>query len=180
MTLVKRSFLAQLGLSIFALVLVPFSFESAVVGQDKAAEIKGKNEKIAKMLESSNSVFAFDEVPWGDIQGSLEEHYKVKISLDPSAINDSLLSDTPITFKSSGIKIRNALTLMLSRHNSTYFVRDGVLVICSLDDVEKIGTKESAEAKRNDLKLMLSTTLGLPDELKSRLKLTSMKHLGKQ
>ena len=54
MTLVKRSFLAQLGLSIFALVLVPFSFESAVVAQDKAAEIKGKNEKIAKMLESSN------------------------------------------------------------------------------------------------------------------------------
>lgn len=153
MTLVKRSFLAQLGLSIFALVLVPFSFESAVVGQDKAAEIKGKNEKIAKMLESSNSVFAFDEVPWGDIQGSLEEHYKVKISLDPSAINDSLLSDTPITFKSSGIKIRNALTLMLSRHNSTYFVRDGVLVICSLDDVEKIGTKESAEAKKKRLEI---------------------------
>ena len=179
MTLVKRSFLAQLGLSIFALVLVPFSFESAVVGQDKAAEIKGKNEKIAKMLESG-AFFDFDEVPWGDIQGSLEERYKVKISLDPSAINDSLLSDTPITFKSSGIKTRNALTLMLSRHNSTYFVRDGVLVICSLDDVEKIGTKESAEAKRNDLKLMLSTTLGLPDELKSRLKLTSMKHLGKQ
>ncbi len=152
MTLVKRSFLAQLGLSIFALVLVSCSFESAVAAQDKAAEIKAKNEKIAKALESG--VFLdFDETPWCDIQDLLAKHHKVDISLDQSAINDSLASDEPVTFKGTGIKLRNALTLMLSRHNATYFVRDGVLVICSLDEVEKIGTKESAEAKKKRLEI---------------------------
>ncbi|MFK7770128.1 MAG: hypothetical protein AB8B55_23160 [Mariniblastus sp.] len=115
-------------------------------GKDKATEIAAANDEIAKILESVG-MFDYDDCPWRDVQKDLEKTFQIKIMLDDSAIHDSLALDEPITINVTGIRIKNALTLMLNPHNATYFVRNGELVVCSLDEVERMAPKEPARQK---------------------------------
>ncbi len=75
----------------------------------------------------------YDETPFYEVMDELQDNYKINVLLDQSAKDDSLTEDDPITFEVTGIRLKNALRLMLKEKNSTFMVRDGTLQIISLD-----------------------------------------------
>ena len=135
-------------------LLVAYStpFHSLTAQDELAEKTKAANKNIASALESEAN-FDYDETPWGDIQEDVTFKYGIEFHLDDSAIKDGFTQDEPITIKVSGVRLRNAFTLILRSKNATYFVRDGMIVICSLDEVERIGTKESEKAKARRLRI---------------------------
>ena len=75
----------------------------------------------------------FDEVPFQDVRKFLAEQLDVNVFLDESAEDDSLTADEPVTFQATRLPGRDALKLMLKKHNATYVVQRGVLRIISMD-----------------------------------------------
>ena len=92
-------------------------------------------EKILEALEEPANL-AYDETPWSEVEDELERQYKINIVLDQSAKDDSLTEDEPITINLTGIRLKNALRLMLKEKNATFIVRNEVLLIISLDDAD--------------------------------------------
>lgn len=95
------------------------------------------DEKILQALEEPANL-EYDETPWNEIEEELEREYRFNIVLDQSAIDDSLSEEEPVTVNLRGIRLKNALRLMLKKYNATYIVRDEVLLIISLDDAEDV------------------------------------------
>jgi hypothetical protein len=90
------------------------------------------DEKILRQL-NENADFEFDETPFLEVMEELRDKHQINVILDASARDDALTEDTPITFNVQGIRLKNALRLMLKEHNATYIVRDEVMLIISLD-----------------------------------------------
>ena len=91
------------------------------------------DEKILRSLEEPAEMI-YDETPWNEVETELEEKYKINIVLDQSAVDDSLTEDEPITSNLKGIRLKNALRLVLKQKNATFIVKDEVLLIISVDD----------------------------------------------
>ena len=92
------------------------------------------DERILNALQSEADLI-YDEVAFSDVMEELRQPpYNINVVLDPSASDDSLTEDTLITFNVRGIRLKNALRLMLKEHNATYIVRNEVLTLISLDD----------------------------------------------
>nr|ABX10569.1 hypothetical secreted protein [uncultured planctomycete 5H12] len=93
------------------------------------------NENDEKILRALNEPFdaEYDETPFIEVMDELRDNYKINVVLDQSAKDDSLTEDDPITFKVTGIRLKNALRLMLKEKNATFIVRDETLQIISLD-----------------------------------------------
>lgn len=85
-----------------------------------------------KLSEPINCVY--EDAPWNEIEEELEKNFGFNIILTPSARDDSLTEDEPITSDLSGIPLGNALRIMLKNKNATYIVKGGVLQIISMDD----------------------------------------------
>lgn len=94
---------------------------------------QAKDAQIRKALGSQSNL-NFEEAPWGEIEEDLEIRYGINIVVPPSARDDSLTKNEPITFKCTAISLRNALRLMLFEKNATFTVQKGVLMIISKDD----------------------------------------------
>ena len=99
------------------------------------SEMGWRNEKIRKALNEPVSFF-YDEMPWCEIEAELEERYGFNIQLDQSARDDSLTQNEPLTSDLKGIALKNALRIALKEKNATFLIRNGVLLIISLDDAE--------------------------------------------
>jgi uncharacterized membrane protein YgcG len=93
------------------------------------------DERILRALEQP-ATLDYDEESWSDVEQELEAKYKINIVLTQSARDDSLDVDEPITANLRGIRLKNALRLMLKEKNATFIVRDEVLQIVSIDDAE--------------------------------------------
>ena len=94
-----------------------------------------RDEAILDALELPTDNFEFVEQPFSDVQRELEDKYGINIKLDQSAIDDALTEEELITVRYRGIRLKNALRLMLADFNATYIVRDEVLKIISLSNV---------------------------------------------
>ncbi|MFK7768750.1 MAG: VWA domain-containing protein [Mariniblastus sp.] len=94
-----------------------------------------KDEQILEALES-DAFFDYDETPWVDIEEELEKKYGINIVLDESAADDALPEDEPVTMKLTGIRLKNALRILLKQKNATFVVKDEVLNIISIDEAE--------------------------------------------
>ena len=92
------------------------------------------DEKILRALEKPAN-FNFDETPWNEVEEELEKEYEINIVLTVSAKDDSLTEDEPVTSNLQGIRLKNALRLLLADKNATFVVKDEVLMIISKDDV---------------------------------------------
>ena len=91
------------------------------------------DEKILRVLdETVKDNFTFDETPFIDVKNQLQNDYGITIILDTTADGD-LQEDTAITADYRGIRLKNALRLLLKKHNCTFIVRNEVLQIISLD-----------------------------------------------
>ena len=97
--------------------------------------IRSQDEAIRQELAKSCDL-NYDETPWREIEEELEKKYGFNIVLSSSATDDSLSADEPFTENLTGISVRNALRIMLKQKNATYIIKNGVMLIVSLDDVE--------------------------------------------
>ena len=97
--------------------------------------IRSQDESIRKKLAKSGDL-NYDETPWREIEEELEKKYGFNIVLSHSAKDDSLTADEPFTVNLTGIPLRSALRIILKQKNATYIIKDGVMLIVSLDDVE--------------------------------------------
>jgi hypothetical protein len=120
----------------------PLTFpDPAVWARKKAMRAKYQNVRLdgnendEKILRALNEPFdaEYDETPFIEVMDELRDNYKINVVLDQSAKDDSLTEDDPITFKVTGIRLKNALRLMLKEKNATFIVRDETLQIISLD-----------------------------------------------
>jgi hypothetical protein len=152
-------FSARTGLSVLGLVLV-FSpglatAQSRIISADpSASETRGSGSRTIQLgtLPGDNEVSAlsltnrnleqildmpfdaeYDEHPFIDVMDDLQDNYQVDVILDQSAKDDSLTEDDPITFKANGIRLKNALHLMLKEKNATFIIGNETLQIISLD-----------------------------------------------
>jgi len=96
-----------------------------------------KEEQILSALDEEVNL-NYDEAPWSDVAEKLQKDYGINIVLTSSASDDSLTEDEPITVNLTGIRLKNALRIMLEQKNATFVVQDEVLKIISLDDAEDI------------------------------------------
>ena len=101
------------------------------------SEMRWRNEKIRQALNEPTSLI-YDETPWSEVEAELEERFRFNIQLDQSARDDSLTDDEPLTCDLTGIPFKNALRLALREKNATFLIRNGVLLIISLDDAEDV------------------------------------------
>jgi hypothetical protein len=92
-------------------------------------------EKILRALEEPANLI-YEDTPWSEVEEELERQYKINIVLGQSAKDDSMSEDEPMTVNLRGIRLKNALRLMLKEKNATFIVRNEVLLIISLDDAE--------------------------------------------
>ena len=98
-----------------------------------------KEEEILRALDGPLSVpLSYEETPWSEIEDELEAQYGINIILTSSAEDDSLGPDEPVTVNLTGIRLKNALRIMLEAKNATFVVQDEVLKIISLDDAEDV------------------------------------------
>ncbi len=93
-----------------------------------------REEAILNELEKTADL-EFIEQPFIDVKRELEDKYGINIVLDQSAIDDALTEDELVTARYRGIRLKNALRLMLDQYNATYIVRDEVLKIISQANV---------------------------------------------
>ncbi|MDG1874388.1 MAG: VWA domain-containing protein [Mariniblastus sp.] len=96
-----------------------------------------REEAILDALDKESNL-NYDETPWTEIEEELERKYGINIVLTSSAKDDILTEDEPVTVNLTGIRLKNALRIMLETKNATFVVQDEVLKIISLDDAEDI------------------------------------------
>lgn len=93
-----------------------------------------RDEDILDALETPTNL-EYEETQFSDVKAELEEKFRINIVLDPTAIDDSLTEEELVTVRIRGVRLKNALRLMLRPFNATYIVRDEVLRIISIDNI---------------------------------------------
>ena len=107
---------------------------SSTVIADKAASRRLNPDEVIRKALSEPATLDYDEDVWSDVEAELEAKYRINIVLSQSARDDSLTADEPISVNLRGIRLGNALRLMLMEKHATYVVKDQVLRIISLDE----------------------------------------------
>ena len=92
-----------------------------------------KSEKRMEQILNMPFDGEYYEVPFIRVMEQLRDNYGINVILDQSARDDSLTEDDPITFQASGIRLNNALNLILKEKNATFIAGDNTLQIISLD-----------------------------------------------
>ncbi len=94
------------------------------------------DEEILRDLDQTVDDFIYDDTPFSEVMLDLKTKYNINIVLDQSAVEDSLTEDESVAINVSGIRLKNALRLLLAKYNATFIVRDEVLRIISKDVAE--------------------------------------------
>lgn len=76
--------------------------------------------------------FDFVDTPLVEIMQMIRDMHGFNVLLDDSALVD-LDENSLITFKIRDARLSTALRLILNKHNTTYVVQDGILLLISLD-----------------------------------------------
>lgn len=124
-----------------------------------------RTQAIKEALDSPANL-EYGEVPFNDVKLELEDKFGINIVLDQSAIDDALSEEELVTVRLRGIKLKNAIRLMLYDFNATYVIGDEVLRIISLSNV---GDPENFSQRIVKVKSVLQT-IGRNDSRASDLK----------
>ena len=76
--------------------------------------------------------FDFVDTPMVEVMDQIRDGQGFNVLLDESA-RATLDEDTLVTFNIKNVRLATALRLLLSKHNATYIVQDGILRLISLD-----------------------------------------------
>src|SRR6186997_763774 len=83
--------------------------------------------------------FEFTEKPFYGVFDDLKQRHGIEIQLDSRALDDaSIPRDTPVTRSIKGVTLRSALNLLLDDLDLTYVVKNGVLMITTTTEAQKL------------------------------------------
>jgi hypothetical protein len=108
----------------------------------QAAEPRASDKEAAieKALDARLDI-SFVDTPLSDVISYVEQAAKISVRLDTRALTDAGLGgDTPVTRRLVGLSLRAALRLMLDELDTTYVIRDEVLLITTKVETEKMLT----------------------------------------
>lgn len=109
---------------------------SAVRSSDPSASAPSArtliNNEIRKKMDGVVD-FVHDSEPFGDIRMSLASDLKINIVVDMN-LAGVLDDNTEISVKLEGVRLSSALRTVLKAADATYTIKDGVLLIISIDD----------------------------------------------
>ena len=120
-----------------------------------------KEEQVLRALDKESNL-NYEETPWSEIEEDLEVKFGINIVLTSSAQDDALTEDEPVTVNLTGIRLKNALRIMLETKNATFVVQDEVLKIISIDDAEDVKWFTTNVYNVGDLVAVSYTHLTLP------------------
>jgi hypothetical protein len=81
----------------------------------------------------------FTEKPFSGVIDDLKQRHGIEIELDTRALdNASIPRDTPVTRSINGVTLRSALNLLLDNLDLTYVVQNGVLMITTKEEAQKL------------------------------------------
>src|SRR5262245_5307135 len=84
----------------------------------------------------------FIERPFSGVFDDLKQRHGIEIQLDIRALDDaSIPRDTPVTKSIKGVTLRSALNLILDDLDLTYVVQNGVLMITTEAQAQKLRNK---------------------------------------
>lgn len=119
----------------FALLPVGTIAQAEDPADSKVVYIDPAISKIEKLLEQEVDIRLIDEKL--SVLVELGRHYSVPIALDRRAFDDAGIGvDTPFSFNAKGIRLRSALTQILSEFDLTWTVRDEFLMITTVEEAE--------------------------------------------
>ena len=117
----------------------PFAFKAAAAAKPaKAADkVKPSARSMSDMAirEKLNQPFdlVYDAEPFGDIRAKLSADLKLNIVVDQN-LEGILDNDTEVSANLSGVRLSDGLRMMLIAVDATYAIKNGVLLIISIDD----------------------------------------------
>src|SRR6185369_560588 len=83
--------------------------------------------------------FKYTEKPLSGVFDDLKQRHGIEIQLDLRALDDANIPrDTPVTKSIKGVTLRSALNLWLDDLDLTYVVQNGVLMITTKTEAEKL------------------------------------------
>jgi len=82
---------------------------------------------------AQNMDLVYDQAPFGDVRQQLSKALKTNIVIDMN-LEGVLDDDTELTANLVGVRLSDALRTILRAGDATYAIRDGVLLIISIDD----------------------------------------------
>jgi hypothetical protein len=84
----------------------------------------------------------FIETPFSGVFDDLKQRHGIEIQLDRRALDDARIpNNTPITKSIKGVTLRSALNLLLNDLDLTYAVKNGVLMITTEAEAQKLKSK---------------------------------------
>ena len=102
------------------------------------ADDQGASAKIRKVLDQSTHM-EFIETPLQDATDYLKDLHQIEIQLDTKSMEEAGIgTDTPVTGTIKGISLGAALRLMLDKMAMTYVVKDGVLLLTTVDALDQM------------------------------------------
>ncbi len=106
---------------------------SPVTTQAETVEVR--NAQTRQTLDQTIVDFDIEEQPFDVVVNNWREKYEVEFYLDQSS---DLKLETPVTFNLRHARLSTALELLLLEHNSKYVVRDGIVLIGSVDQMAEM------------------------------------------
>ena len=101
------------------------------IGPQPSARTVSNNRIRATLSKPADLIY--DAEPFGDVRAQLSQDLKLNIVVDPN-LEGVLDDDTEVTTNLSGVRLSDGLREMLRTLDATYLVRDGMLLIISIDD----------------------------------------------
>ena len=100
-----------------------------------------RNASVRATLDQVTDVKFIEKPFWGVFE-DLKQRHAIEIQLDIRALDDaSIPIDTPVTCSIKGVTLRSALNLMLDKLDLTYTVQNGVLMITTEEEAQKLKSK---------------------------------------
>jgi hypothetical protein len=86
-----------------------------------------------------NTDVKFTEKPFYGVMDYLSQRHEIEIELDLRALDDaSIPIDVPVTRSIKGVTLRSALNLLLDDLDLTYVVQNGVLMVTTKAEAQKL------------------------------------------
>ena len=125
-----RLFLFAAPLLALVALVVPRARADKPVAAPAPPKIDAKAASRIEVALREQITWEFVDFPLADVVEKIKEDHKINVVFDKKALEDAgAASDTPITFKVSGITLRSALKHLLANMDLTYIYDDLVLTI---------------------------------------------------
>lgn len=138
----KLCFDSPLGVVLgLACILLPVISLHAQNNQEQIKNVATKNESSKRSAIDNtireklnqNHTFSYDSVPFSDVQSMLRKQLKMNVVIDPN-LEGVLDEDTEVSANLVNIRLADGLRTMLRCVDATFVVKDGLLLIISVDD----------------------------------------------